>query len=122
MHTIERILDLPTTSQLVAQSPLMTACFTEKPDLAPYQARPAGVPIDERNAAIDTLQGKARQLAEASERFDLREPDRIDDDTMNRILWHSCMGIDKAYPAEFAGAHGKGLKQLGLKLDAVERD
>ena len=41
---------------------------------------------------------------------------------MNHILWHSCMGIDKAYPAEFAGTHGKGLKRLGLKLDAVERD
>ena len=52
LHTIERILDLPTTSQLVAQSPLMTACFTEKPDLTPYQARPAEVPIDERNVAI----------------------------------------------------------------------
>jgi hypothetical protein len=122
LHTIERILDLPTTSQLVAQSPLMTACFTEKPDLAPYQARPAEIPINERNAAIDALHGKARQLAEASERMDFREPDLIDDDAMNRILWHSCMGIDAAYPAEFAGAHGKGLKQLGLKLDAVERD
>jgi len=100
----------------------MTACFTEKPDLIPYQARPAEVPIDERNAAIERLHGKARQLADASNRFDLREPDRIDDDTMNRVLWHSCMGIDNAYPAEFAGAHGKGLKRLGLKLDAVERD
>ncbi len=122
LHTIERILDLPTTSQLVAQSPLMTACFTDKPDLAPYQARPAGVPIDEPNPRTDALQGKARQLAEASERFDLSGPDRIDDDTMNRILWHSCMGIDAAYPAEFAGAHGKGLKRLGLKLDALERN
>lgn len=122
LHTIERILDLPTTSQRVAQAPLMTACFAEKPDLAPYQARPAEIPINERNAAIDALHGKARQLAEASERMDFREPDLIDDDAMNRILWHSCMGIDAAYPAEFAGAHGKGLKQLGLKLDAVERD
>ena len=122
LHSIERILDLPTTSQLVAQSPLMSACFTEKPDLAPYRARPAGVPLDERNAAIDTLQGKARQLAEASGRFDLSEPDRVDDDTMNHILWHSCMGMGTAYPAEFAGAHGKGLKRLGLKLDEVDRD
>jgi hypothetical protein len=122
LHTIERILDLPTTSQLVAQSPLMTACFTQKPNLTPYQARPAEVPIDERNAAIKGLHGKARQLAEASERFDLHEPDHIDDDTMNRILWHSYMGIDTAYPADLAGAHGKGLKQLGLKLNTVDRD
>ena len=108
LHTIERILDLPITSQLVAQSPLMTACFTEKPDLTPYQARPAGVPIDERNAVLDGLRGKARQLAEASERFDLSKPDRIDDDTMNRVLWHSCMGIDAAYPADFAATHTAG--------------
>ena len=41
LHTIERILDLPATSHLVAQSPLMTACFTEKSDPTPYQTRPA---------------------------------------------------------------------------------
>jgi YVTN family beta-propeller protein len=120
LHTIERILDLPTTAQLVAQAPLMTGCFSEQPDPAPYQARPARVPIDERNAAIDTLHGKARQLAEASEKMDFREPDRIDDDTMNRILWHSSMGINAAYPAELAGAHGKGLKRLGLKVDSAD--
>jgi YVTN family beta-propeller protein len=121
LHTIERILDLPTTSQLVGQAPLMTECFTEKPDLTPYQARPAAVPFDEPNAAVGRLRGKARQLAEASEKLDLSGPDRIDDDTMNRILWHACMGIDTAYPAEFAGAHGKGLKPLGLKLEDIQR-
>jgi len=121
LHTIERILDLPTTSQLVAQAPLMTACFTEKPDLASYRALPAEIPINERNAPADSLRGKARKLAEASERFDLRGPDRVDDDTMNRVLWYSCRG-EEPYPAEFAGPHGKGLKRLGLKLDDVDRD
>ncbi len=74
----------------------MRACFMEKPDFTPYKARPAGVPTDERNPAKTTLQGKARQSVEASEQLDLREPDRISDDTMNRVVWHSCMGIDKA--------------------------
>ncbi|MGO9113791.1 MAG: hypothetical protein ACLP9L_31565 [Thermoguttaceae bacterium] len=34
----------------------------------------------------------------------------------------SGLSVDKAHPAEFIGAHGKGLKQLGLRLDEVERD
>src|SRR5262249_36003185 len=49
LHTIERMLDLPTTSQIVAQSPLMTGCFTEKPDFTPYTALPARIPLDEPN-------------------------------------------------------------------------
>jgi hypothetical protein len=68
----------------------------EKPDFTPYKARPASVPTDEWNPAKTTLQGKARQSVEASEQFDLCEPDRISDNTMNLVLWHSCMGIDKA--------------------------
>ena len=48
--------------------------------------------------------------------MDFRGPDRIDDDLFNRVLWQASRG-DAAYPSEFAGAHGKGLKRLGLKLD-----
>jgi len=80
------------------------------------------VPIDERNPAVSGLPEKARRLAEASQRLDFRGPDRIDDDLMNRVLWHSCMGLEAAYPAELAGAHGKGLKRLGLRLEDIEKD
>ena len=53
---------------------------------------------------------------------DFDEPDEIDDDVMNRILWFSVKG-EAAYPKEFAGAHGKGLGGLHLKLDrAVDKD
>ena len=34
---------------------------------------------------------------------------------MNRVLWYAAHG-DEPYPAQFAGAHGKGLAALGLKL------
>ena len=59
LHTIERILDLPTTSQLVAQSPLMTACFTEKarPHALPG---PAGRGAHRRTKCGDRRRSKAR--------------------------------------------------------------
>ena len=40
-----------------------------------------------------------------------------DDNLKNRILWFACKG-DEPYPAEWAGAHGRGLEALKLKLVA----
>ncbi len=37
--------------------------------------------------------------AVASARMDFREYDRIDEDALNRILWHSIKGENVAYPA-----------------------
>jgi hypothetical protein len=54
--------------------------------------------------------------------MDLSEPDRIDEDSFNRILWHASMGIDAPYPVQFAGAHGKGLKALKLKPASLQDD
>ena len=51
-----------------------------------------------------------------------REPDDIDDGSMNRVVWRSCTGISKAHPAKLSGAHGKGLKSLASKLDKMDRD
>jgi hypothetical protein len=61
-----------------------------------------------------------RQSAEQSEAMNWEEPDRVDEDVLNRVLWHAMRGAGERYPAEFAGAHGKGLK--GLKLKTVEDD
>ena len=122
LHTIERILDLPTTSQLVAQSPLMTACFTEKPDLAPYQARPAGVPIDEPNPRTRRAAGQGpavgrSQRAVGSQRA--RPHRRRHHEPHSLACVH---GHRRGLSGRVRRAHGKGLKRLGLKLDALERD
>jgi YVTN family beta-propeller protein len=118
LHTIERILGLPSAAQLVAQAPTMEDCFSETPDLTPYTARPNNIPLDERNKPAAALRGEERELARASEAMDLSRPDLIDDDLMNRVLWHASMGGEAPYPAEFAGAHGKGLPALKLRLEA----
>jgi hypothetical protein len=120
LHTIERMLGLPSAAQLTGQAPTMEACFADKADVTPYTIRPNIIPLDERNKKVSELQGAARQLAVASQELDLSEPDRINEDAFNRILWHASMGVDAPYPADFAGAHGKGLKSL--KLKAIEED
>ena len=53
-----------------------------------------------------------------------QKEDQADEDTLNRILWHSVKGVNAPYPAHLAGAHGKGLKSLGLRLggDGVDDD
>jgi YVTN family beta-propeller protein len=122
LHTMERILGLPSAAQLTAQAPTMDACFTETADLTPYKARPNIIPLDEPNKQASELRGIERELARASEAMDFSVPDRINEDKFNRILWHASMGADTPYPARFAGAHGRGLKVLGLKPVASEDD
>jgi hypothetical protein len=116
LHTIERVLGLPPMNQLDALAPVMADCFTATPDLTPYAARPAAVALDELNPQSAALPGRARDLAEWSRKLDLSRPDAADEDDLNRILWHSVKGIDAPYPSALAGAHGRGLKALGLKL------
>jgi hypothetical protein len=54
-------------------------------------------------------------------KLDFTKPDRIKDDSLNRIVWYSVRG-DARYPKEYAGAHGKGLKALHLVLDKSAKD
>jgi hypothetical protein len=116
LHTIQRILGLPPMNQLDAVSPLMTACFTNKPDFRPFTALPNRVPLDEMNPEKSALSGKALQLAEESMALRFDGPDRAAEDGLNRILWHAMKGVDAPYPAHLAGAHGKGLKARRLRL------
>ena len=120
LHTIGHILGLPSTAQLAAQAPTMEACFTGIPVLTPYTARPNGIPLDERNKKVNALKGVERQLALASEAMDFSEPDRINDDLFNRILWHASMGIDAPYPSQFAGAMAEGCS-AEAETDIVEK-
>ena len=55
-------------------------------------------------------------VTNAVRRVRLDEVDEADEDTLNRILWHSVKGGDAPYPVQFAGAHGKGLRKLGLTV------
>lgn len=116
LHTMERMLGLPPMNQMDALSPLMTDCFTKEPDFAAYRCRPNQIPLDEMNKAVSELEGDARHWALLSLEQNLDQVDQADEDTLNRIIWHSVKGTDTPYPAELAGAHGKGLRAMGLRL------
>jgi len=115
VHTMERMLGAPPMNQLDALAPVMTACFAAAPDLTPYRARPARIKLDELNPKTQQLRGQARLWAEKSLAMDFSRPDAADDNTLNRILWFAEKG-EVVYPAAYAGAHGRGLAALKLRL------
>ena len=103
VRTIEQILGLPPMNIQDAIANPMTDCFGSTPDITPYKALPANIPIDEMNGPLNTLTGKALHFAKKSM---LPEFDGIDsgsDDLLNRILWFAAKG-NALYPAKFASA------------------
>lgn len=118
LRTIGRILGLPPLNAVEAAAPTMEDCFATTADPASYAALRSEIPFDEPNApkAGALERAKPDLYAKAiAMRFDI--PDRVDDDVMNRVLWHLAKGPETPYPAEWAGAHGRGLAALGLKFD-----
>jgi YVTN family beta-propeller protein len=103
VKTIELILGLPPMNQLDLSATPMRHCFGTEADLASYRAVPNRIPLDEMNAALGSLTGPALHWAKKSLELDLDEADKADEDTLNRILWHSVRGYEAPYPQEFAG-------------------
>ena len=122
LHTMSRMFGIPPMNQMVALAPLMTDCFTTRPNFKPYQCRPNLIPLDELNKPTAQLQGDELRWALLSADLPLDEPDRADEDLLNRIIWHSVRGVGVPYPVELAGAHGKGLRKLGLTLGGKDDD
>jgi hypothetical protein len=122
LHTMSRMFGIPPMNQMVALAPLMTDCFTAKPDFTPYQCRPNQIPLDEMNKSAADLRGDALHWACKSLEQEWDDVDRADEDTLNRVLWHSVKGVETPYPVEFAGAHGRGLRTLGLAHAGAKDD
>ena len=99
LRTIEQILGLPPMNQFDASAVPMADCFTDTPNLTPFVARPANVRLDEMNPAPRALDDPvARRDALASARMDFRQPDRVSEDALNRILWRALKGRREPYP------------------------
>lgn len=96
-RTIEQILGLPPQNQFDLAAEPMFACFTARPDAAPYRALPNQVPLDELNPPLKDLRGQEREDALASLRMNLSEPDAAPEGELNRIIWRATRGR-VAYP------------------------
>jgi len=92
IRTMELILGLPPLSQYDAAARPMFACFTDQPDLTPYQHEPSRTNVNAVNA--QTAYG-----AERSRKMDFSDFDKIDDAELNEILWRSIKGKDTPLPS-----------------------
>ncbi|MCB8932522.1 MAG: bifunctional YncE family protein/alkaline phosphatase family protein [Chthonomonadaceae bacterium] len=118
LHTILQIFGLPPMNQQDASAPLMTTCFTDTPDFRPYTARPNQVPLDEfKNPSTMSAQERYWERILAKIPLNRTGTKTLEDmDNLNRMMWHAMRGYDTPYPAEWAGAHGRGLAKRGLKV------
>ncbi len=99
LRTIELILGLPPMNQMDAAATPMFDCFTDVAVLTPFKSVPNQVPLDQINPEPKKVANKIlRRDAEMSERLNLDEVDKCDEDVFNRILWRAMKGPDVPYP------------------------
>ena len=91
LRTMELLLGLPPLSQYDAAATPMFASFTNQADAMPYTLLPPRIDLTDRNPA------SAYGAAESS-KMDWSGYDRINEDALNRILWHSIKGRQTPYP------------------------
>ena len=92
LRTIELILGLPPMSQYDAAAKPLYECFSDKPDLTPYQCKPAQVDLEQRNVA-DNESSKRSQF------FNLAKEDKVPDLDLNEVIWKSVKGENSVMPA-----------------------
>ena len=99
LRTMEQILGIPPMNQFDASAASMSECFTDTPDLTPFTALPANVPLDELNPAAGAIaDAQLRADAEQSASFDLSKIDNAPEDALNRILWRAMKGTGVPFP------------------------
>jgi hypothetical protein len=92
LRTVELLLGLPPMTQHDAAAAPMVNTFMTKPDLTGFSVVAPRTDLLTKNLP----QGYGATL---SARMDFRDYDRVDEDVLNRILWHSIKGADVPYPS-----------------------
>ncbi len=97
-RTMENILGIPPLNKFDMTADPLLDCFTDTPDFTPYKALKNNIPLDQINPSLASLSGDALYWAKKSLDQNLDDFDRIEEDTFNRIIWHSVKGYDVPYP------------------------
>ena len=98
LRTMELMLGLPPMNQMDATATPMFDCFTATPDFSAFDAVTNNVPLDEVNPAPKKISdAQQRKDALVSAGLPLGQPDKCNEDLLNRILWRATMGA-KPYP------------------------
>ena len=91
LHTMEGILGIGPLTQFDAFSTPMSAAFTDKPDLTPYQA--ASPSYD-----MKTLNTPKAPMAKESGEQDTTKEDDIDEQVFNKAIWKAVKGARSTMP------------------------
>jgi phospholipase C len=99
LRTIGQILGLKPMNQFDASATPMADCFNDTPDLRPFTALPAAVPLDRMNPAPKKVREPALKAAAlTSAAMDFTAVDKAPEDALNRVLWTVRKGPDVPYP------------------------
>ncbi len=99
VRTIELILGLPPMNIMDASATPMSDCFNEVPDLTPFNTVPNQIPLALMNPEPKQIADRQlRRDAIVSAKLPLSEPDKCDEDLLNRILWRAVKGTKIPYP------------------------
>jgi YVTN family beta-propeller protein len=124
LHTICQIFGIQPMNQMVAMAPLMTDCFTERPDYTVYTSLTPIIAINEMSPPEEKMKSKTTaKLAPLTHKMDFSKPDLIDSDALlfSEYIWSTIYG-DRPFPKKYFGTQEKNLKALGLKIDIPFKD
>ena len=102
VRTIQEIFRIPPRTRFLAAARPMSSIFQPQADLSPYVALQPGISLTEMNPPLKSLNGRERDAALASLRFNPNHVDDIPTATMNRILWWDAKGYSTPYPVRAA--------------------
>ena len=103
VRTIEQILGLPPMNQRDLTASPMRHAFSDSPDLTPYNAIPSNIPLNELTQATASTSKIEKAWQKASTKmFAVRpkEPDRQDENLLNRAIWYSAFNFSRPYPGD----------------------
>lgn len=98
LRTIETMLGLKPMTKFDAIARPMTECFTNVPDLTPYELTKNRVPLGERNPKKEQLSARDLYWWDVSASLDWSGIDRADFYWLNRIVWYSLFKDSRPYP------------------------
>jgi hypothetical protein len=112
LRTIELLLGMPPLTQHDAAATAMYNSFSAAPDLSGYSARTAQIDVLSKNPA------NAYGAAIAA-KMDFSDYDRVDEQMLNQILWHSIKGehVPMPAPVRRALAFSNGLLRFPVGSD-----
>jgi predicted heme/steroid binding protein len=105
LRSIELMLGLDPMNQFDANTPPITGCFQDIPDLTPYEHCANKRPLDERNTAYAQLDLQGKRLYVLSKSLNWQHMDLANPAALSRIHWYS-LTQGSPYPEQYAVGAG----------------